>query len=437
MKRPFFSLCAGAVGCALALQFPATAIAKSKEAVILSFSNATGESPYAGLINIEGTLYGTTYLGGANCCGTVFALDATTGAETVLYSFCGQTNCVDGEYPEADLIDVKGTFYGTTFAGGTNCTSNGTPGCGTVFSLDPTTGVEKVLYSFCSHANCTDGAYPEASLIRVSGTLYSTTPSGGAYGGGTVFALDAKTGAEKVVHSFCRGGFPCTDGFEPFAGLIDVNGTLYGTTLAGGAYGAHGGGTVFTIDPKTGTQTVVHSFGGPSMDKSGTDGAFPLGSLINVNGTLYGTTSEGGGANCQDYCGTVFALDATTGAETVLHSFGSGTDGGYPEAGLIDMKGTLYGTTAFGGANCNRRYDGCGTVFSVNPTTGTETVLHSFCSRKKCADGAYPFAGLIDVNGTLYGTTVGGGTYGNGTVFALRPDQDQHPVPHFIRSGAR
>ena len=79
------------------------------------------------------------------------------------------------------------------------------------------------------------------------------------------------------------------------------------------------------------------------------------------------------------------------------------------------MKGTLYGTTRDGGgSSCGS--NGCGTVFSVT-TGGKEQVLYAFTS----FDGAWPVAGLINVDGTLYGTTLGGGEIGNGTVFALTP----------------
>src|ERR1700721_2796264 len=99
MKRLFFSLCGAAVGCAFALQFPATAIALSKETVIFRFNHTDGEAPTGGLIDVNGTLYGTTAWG-PNCpkvgtagCGTVFSIDPTTRAETVLYAFCTQQNC--------------------------------------------------------------------------------------------------------------------------------------------------------------------------------------------------------------------------------------------------------------------------------------------------------------------------------------------------------
>ena len=422
MNHLLSSMIGGALGWALTLQFPATAIAKGRETVVLSFNYPSGEFPYGDLIDVKGTLYGTTSLGGnSSGGGTAFSLDTRTGALTVLYDFCSQQNCSDGADPEASLIDVKGTLYGTTYLGGAYCPNGAPPGCGTVFSLNPTAGAEAVLHSF---GGGTDGEYPVASLIDERGTLYGTSYAGGTgcYNGefcgqGTVFSINPSTGVETVVYSFCSRQ-NCRDGAQPKAGLIDVDGTLYGTTIVGGTYGG-GRGTVFAIDPKTGAEKVVHSFG------SGTDGAFPMAGLIDAKGTLYGTTSGGGGskANCHPDCGTVFSLNPKTGVETVVYSFCSQqncADGNYPVAGLIDVAGTLYGTTGFGGSHCNKRYAGCGTVFSVDPAIGAETVLYSFCSQKKCVDGTFPFAGLIDVKRTLYGTTFAGGTNSGGTVFAVR-----------------
>jgi uncharacterized repeat protein (TIGR03803 family) len=90
-------------------------------------------------------------------------------------------------------------------------------------------------------------------------------------------------------------------------------------------------------------------------------------------------------------------------------------NGRIPEGGLISVNGTLYGTTYYGGTGTCKV--GCGTVFSLDPTTGTEKVLYSF--QNDGADGALPFAGLIDIRGTLYGTTSTGGAHGGGTVFAI------------------
>jgi uncharacterized repeat protein (TIGR03803 family) len=210
---------------------------------------------------------------------------------------------------------------------------------------------EKILYSFCSDQNCTDGARPSASLINVKGTLYGTTPLGGVYGHGTVFAVDRSSGAETIVYSFCSQaqGYYCLDGSEPTAALINVKGVLYGTTTFGGDVGcaAHGCGTAFSIDLNTGVETVLHNFGASG------DGAVPYAGLTYAKGMLYGTTFDGGGS-CS--CGTVFSLDPTTGAETVLHTFGDGIDGQEPFAGLTYVNGKLYGTAARAALTVPARY---------------------------------------------------------------------------------
>jgi len=253
--------------------------------------------------------------------------------------------------------------------------------------------------------------------------LYGATPGGGTQHAGTVFTLDPSTGAEAVLYSFGNGGA------DAWASLIDVKGTLYGTTCCGGAN--VNGGTVFAINPKTGAEKVVYSF---CSQENCADGAGPLASLIDVNGTLYGTTANGG-AQCVDVggCGTVFSVNPANGAETVVYSFCSQKnckDGDGPSAGLINVNGTLYGTTEGGGSDTQcinpQVYTGCGTVFSFDLETGVETVLHLFQDIGR--DGWSPLAGLIDVKGMLYGTTQLGGSnttcgYGGqsgcGTVFAI------------------
>jgi uncharacterized repeat protein (TIGR03803 family) len=293
----------------------------------------------------------------------------------------------DGRFPEANLVDVNGTLYGTT-------TEGGGYNNGTVFSITKG-GPEKVLYSF---ANGADSAFPAAGLVDINGTLFGTTVGGGAYNDGTVFSITTG-GAESVLYSFAGG----SDGKIPVASLININGTLYGTTSQGGAYN---GGTVFSITTG-GTENVLHSFG------KGADGRSPYAPLLDVSGTLYGTTDDGGSGCGSQGCGTVFRI-TTGGEEKVLHNFGIRYDGNHPVAGLVDANGTLYGTTEFDDSTCGP--DQCGTVFSITPA-GREKVLHFFFGGG--TDGAHPCAGLVDVKGTLYGTTSTGGTYGSGTVFSI------------------
>jgi uncharacterized repeat protein (TIGR03803 family) len=283
----------------------------------------------------------------------------------------------------------------------------------------------QVLYNFCSAANCTDGDSPRAGLIQdAAGNLYGTTQLGGAKGGGTVFKVD-NTGQETVLYSFCsEGGENCTDGWQPYAGLIqDAAGNLYGTTSSGGAIG---GGTVFKLD-SAGQETVLYNFCSVLQVNNCLDGENPYGGVIQDSaGNLYGTTL-GGGANtkCYDGCGTVFKVD-NTGKETVLYNFCSVnepvacSDGNAPYAGLIqDSVGNLYGTTSLGGTDLAGIFESGGVVFKVD-TTGHYSVLYSFCSLGGCTDGYSPRAGLIqDAAGNLYGTTNDGGAQNGGAVFKL------------------
>lgn len=116
---------------------------------------------------------------------------------------------------------------------------------------------------------------------------------------------------------------------------------------------------------------------------------------------------RGGGASGQ---GTVYKFDPTTGTLTTVHSF-SGTDGSGPWVGLVQASdGNLYGTTSGGGDFSQ------GTVYKLDPTTGTLTTVHSF-SR---TDSSVPFAGLVQAaDGDLYGTTILGGSGDAGTVYRL------------------
>ena len=368
----------------------ADAAGAKSETLLYSFQNngADGNIPNANLTDVDGTLYGTTKYGGASNVGTVYSIDPSTGAEKVVYSF--QNNGADGANPVAGLINVNGTLYGTTLYGGVS-------GAGTVFSITASTGAESVVYAFQN--NDADGNVPYASLIAVNGTLYGTTLYGGANdGAGTVFSVTPSTGAESVLHSFSNEDM---GGDYPAAGLINVNGTLYGTASLGGEFG---NGAVFSINPSTGTYAVLYSFG------NGGDGNTPESNLIYVRGTLYGTTVSGGPSKV----GTVFSVNPSTGTEKVLYSFkNSGGDGKVPVGSLIDATDTLYGTTEGGGAS------GVGTVYSINTSTGAEKLLYSF--KNKGGDGTLPIDGLMDFHKALYGTTTGGGTQNEGTVFKIKP----------------
>ncbi len=334
----------------------------------------------------KGELYGMTLEGGAApaCplgCGTVFALTppASPGrpwTKNGLYSFAGEE---DGAFPTgAPVISQDGTLYGTTQYGGVAGDCSGIlPGCGTVFALTPPASpgepwTETVLYTFRGRD---DGANPGGGLvIGENGALYGTTPVGGEYLEGTVFELHppaAPGGAwtKTVIYSFTHkdGG-----GVQPSSGLVaGKDGVLYGTTALGGI---SDGGTVFALyRPASGgawTEKVLYRF-------EVQDGLLPVpnGNLaIGKSGALFGTTAHGGifVRSCSYGCGLVFALypSSARGAwtETVLYSFGGGSDGGGPLGGLvIGEEGALYGTTLYGGDPSCKHPIGCGTAFQLVP----------------------------------------------------------------------
>lgn len=341
-------------------------------------------------------------------------------------SVAGQTKSVllsfsgvgDGALPYGGLIvDAAGNLYGTTYGGVVRRAA-------TVFELNPI-GMHTILHTFFGPPH--DGSAPEAGLVRDGrGNLYGTTYAGGAFGAGTVFRVTA-SGHEKVLYSFTGGD----DGGYPQAGLLYVRGTLYGTTTSGGPY-AYSGGTVFKLSPD-GTESTLYSF------NVFTDGASPEASLIvDSDGNLYGTTTSSGAFGY----GTVFEV-ASDGTQTTLYDFGSVlNDGAFPEGGLVrDSLGNFYGTTTQGGAY------GVGTIFELT-SAGEEIILHNFTG----ADGSGPYGSLVrSAKGNLFGTTGYGGSNrcvpGCGTIFELTPagkftslrftgGDGEHPLAGLVRDSA-
>lgn len=389
--------------------------------------NLDGNAPNGALVEGgSGTFYGTTTYGGSSSacqgsyigCGTVFEIAATKAGswvETVLYSF--QPGNGDGAWPYGGVIlDKNGNLYGTTDAGGAN-------DAGAVFELMPPqvsggSWTESILYSF--GANNNDGRTPLAGLaIDSLGNLYGTTPYGGANkskacasdGCGAVFELTPPSGSgawvETILHNF--GG---QDGLDPYSPVVfDNQGDLLGTTLYSGAYNCGSCGIVYLLkrpaisgDPWQ--EIVLHRFVG------GADGSRPFSALTIEGDTAYGTTSQGG----TDNRGVVYQIKRANGSwqESVVYSFGTGTDGGDPTGSLIFLGGSLYGTTGGGGLYGN------GTVFQLTPsgTSWNEAILYSFGS---APDGAFPDGGVVYQNGSLYGTTESGGLIGAGTAFRISP----------------
>ena len=216
--------------------------------------------------------------------------------------------------------------------------------------------------------------------------------------------------AQSVVVS-TLANFDGTNGrFPRGVSLVHgIDGNFYGTTESGGAnnngtFCSGGCGTVFKITPG-GTLTTLYSF---CAQTDCTDGATPLGGVVQASdGNFYGTTTNGGAGNCDMPCGTVFKI-TPGGTLTTLHSF-SGMDGANPFGGVVQASdGNFYGTAFNGGPN-NNCNNGCGTVFKITPV-GTLTTLYSFCTQINCPDGANPYVGVLQANdGNFYGTTYQGG----------------------------
>jgi uncharacterized repeat protein (TIGR03803 family) len=389
-----------------------------------------GRYPNGLFVDSSGNVYGTTVQGGSAGDGAVFELTLPTPPSTAwtytqLYAFCSKSNCVDGANPWGKLtMDSSGNLYGTTSSGGSHnqgAVFELTP------NQNRTVWTENVLYNFCSQGGCADGQTPLAGLLLDgAGNLYGTTVYGGGSGVGTVFELTpptppSTTWTQGVLYSFtpCRAN-PCLSNDSEYPEtpvIMDAVGNLYGTTLYGGTggYCTQGGGcgTVFEISPPTvpgsaRTESVIYSF---CSQPNCADGLpyYPIGygnavgSNVDASGglrlgcssygrlspdttsacgriVLLGTTFGGGKSGCYFNvgCGVVFALtpdlSQTVWTESVLYRFCSQThcDDGYQPTGGVaaDALGNLYGVTYVGGGTSGgfcADYQGCGVVFKLVP----------------------------------------------------------------------
>jgi uncharacterized repeat protein (TIGR03803 family) len=385
------------------------------ESVLASFcvvnESVCPRYPQAGVAQGEdGIFYGTTMDGGAESMGAAYTV-TSTGVVTTLHSFCEDPNCSDGEYPTGSLIQGSdGNFYGADDPG------EGTSNDGLLFKLSPA-GEFSSFYDFCAKANCADGSGPSTNLIMGSdGNFYGVTNLGGAQDKGTVFRI-TPAGSLTTLYSFCSvGGSSCTDGAEPFGGLVQgSDGNLYGTTEYGGSstYTFYAG-TVFRLTP-AGVFATLHSF--CTAADSCPDGEAPASALVEASdGNFYGTTISGGSSGQAEGAGTAFRI-TPSGTLTTLHIFcessGDCADGANTSGLNLGSDGNLYGATSTGNST------GGGTAFQLT-TSGTLTTIYAFCSVGGCADGSFPTGGFIQgSDGVLYGTAQQGGDGSVGAVFKL------------------
>ena len=298
----------------------------------------------------------------------------------------------EGQGPYHNALTVAGsTLYGMTRSGGSY-------GKGVVFRMNADGSGFTTLHSFAGGNN--DGDEPYGSLFLAGSTLYGMTYQGGSGGLGVVFKLNTDGAGYKLLHSFTgQNG----DGSQPKGSLALAGSTLYGMTSLGGQNDM---GTVFKLNTDGSGYATLHSFAGGKDD-----GSYPFGEVTLVDSALYGMTFKGGA----DDKGIVFKLSTDGKGYASLHNFGSGEDDGASPYGSLALAGrTLFGMTRHGGKNSN------GTVFKLNTDGKGYAVLYSFTGSR--SDGSYPYGTPCVSGSTLYGMTFLGGCDDYGTAFKINTD---------------
>jgi uncharacterized repeat protein (TIGR03803 family) len=313
-------------------------------------------------------------------------------------------------------VDGLGNLYGTTGLGGKH-------NSGVVFELAKPTSVGgaytfSVLHDF---DGTTGGALAGNLLLDTSGNFYGTAVKGGTVtsscpsGCGIVFKLDHPSHPGQPWKFSVLYSFQGspTDGQDPYYLSLGSQGALYGTTGLGGAGNV---GTVYQLTPTglTWSESLLFDSSPQNLPCN------PPGPLtFDSSGNIFFTTELGGTANE----GCVIELTpptppATTWASTVIFNFGAGTGGRLPVTPLLmNASGELFGVTLYGGAYAE------GSLFNLAHSSGgwREHLLYSF--GLPIQSGYWPF-GLVAgrTPGTYYGAAIGGG-YCNfncdGTIYEL------------------
>jgi uncharacterized repeat protein (TIGR03803 family) len=377
---------------------------------------ADGLGAYGGFASDSaGVLYGITSNGGnfdhVHCgdgCGTIFSVDPATGKFVSLHRFAE----AEGISLNSPLVSGGGKiFYGSSGFGGPGVTGGG----GTIFKFDAGAGTVTVLYTLKGDNGTLNS--PATSVTLANGGLYGSAVFGGPGDFGGIYRLDLATKALKLVYAF-GGTAPKPAGYNMNIGMVlGKDGMIYGATLGGGPKYT---GMLFRINPTTQKFAALHAI------DDGNGGTISGALAVAPDGTLYGTTSQGGTAKYScggSGCGAVFKFNPTTLKFTVLHSFTGGVDGGFPEGSTaISGNGAvLYGVTGFGGAHKQ------GALYEINLATDKLTVLYAFTGGAGGGIQRYRLPSLALRGGRLYGTTNSGGypnacnNQGCGTVFRLTP----------------
>ena len=364
-----------------------------------------GAGVFAGLArDAKGNLYGATTGGGAYGHGTVFELTPQPWGmwrEALLHSFCPAPHCTDGSSPwDTPVLDRNGRLYDDTNGGG-------------IFQITP--GPHgwsfKVIYPYFQAEGAMPPSLPEGGdlLLDAAGDLYGSFNAGvNHHGAVTKLSQGPRGWKEKDLYEFCRVGYTCRDGEEPYYRLTwDALGNLYGVTVLGGV---DKWGVAFELEHTASgwKEHVLYDFPSNAPGSSLT--------FDNV-GNLYGTTFQEGPCD-----GTVYQLSPqgkSRWKRTILYHFcNPEQSGGAPDEPVTfdPRTGALYGTASAGGDPVCQ----CGVIFKLTPNANGKwqyRVLYRFHG----PDGAGPNGLTIDSKGNLYGTTVAGGKYGYGTAFQFVP----------------
>jgi uncharacterized repeat protein (TIGR03803 family) len=289
--------------------------------------------------------------------------------------------------------------------------TGGTNGNGTIFSMDLNGSNFMVLHTFSkttgSGLTNSDGASPSSGLVLSSNTLYGMTQYGGAAGWGTIFSLNTNGSSFTNLHIFTNQ----PDGAGPLGDLLLVGDTLYGTTDAGGAGVGSGHGIVFSVRTNGTNFAVLHAFTGTP------DGENPVTGLVLSGGKLFGTTQQGG----TNGSGTVFSIGTNGGNYTRLRSFTNSPDGKSPRSTLLISGSRIFGTTASGGTNNN------GTIYSLGTNGANYAILYKFTNSP---NGSGPIGNLALSNDTIYGITGSGGTNGSGSLYSISTNGQSETILH-------
>jgi len=353
-----------------------------------------GSYPRSGVMLAEnGELYGSTQFGGENSQGTIFKIETDGSGFETLYNLNSSTS--DGRYPLGKLVESSpGTFLGT-------CSEGGSSGSGTVFSI-----TENGEYSSLkSLQSSVDGGFPKSGLSQVlDGKFYGVTEFGGSNGFGTVFSVD-ESGNYTVLHNFDY----TSDGANPQSSLTSNGSLLAGVTATGGANNM---GTIVSLEPESQVEKL-HDFSIPM------NGSSPKGLFI-LNNKFYGVTAKGGAFNT----GTFYSV-SLSGQITKLHDFDPEMEGRNPNGSLFwsNENELFYGATRFGGIM------DAGSIFSISES-GDLTALHFFEGEEQ---GQFPYASPVrHSNGNLYGTTLTGGTFGDGVLYSIDTEGNYEVLVNFF-----